>query len=75
MPTDISEMNLEDTLLRHLNEVHGYEVAMSNEYNKDYALWTERVKRFILATQEEKAQNTACFASPIEEAKVLHAPE
>ena len=47
----------------------GYEKGISEDYSKDYALDTERVKRFILSTQKKKAENTACFVSEVSERK------
>ena len=69
MATDISEKNLETILVSYLCNIHGYEEGVSENYNKDYALDTERVKRFILTTQKKKAENTACFASEMSERK------
>ncbi len=69
MTTDTSEKNLETILVNYLRDVHGYEEGVSENYNKDYALDTERVKRFILSTQKKKAENTACFASEMSERK------
>lgn len=69
MATDTSEKNLETILVNHLRDVQGYEEGVSANYDKDYALDTERVKRFILSTQKKKAENTACFASEISERK------
>ena len=51
MPTNISEMNLEDMILAYLRDKQGYEEGTTNDYVKDYALDTERVKRFLLSTQ------------------------
>ena len=51
MPTNLSEMNLEDTILAYLRDKQGYEEGTTNDYVKDYALDTERVKRFLLSTQ------------------------
>ena len=59
MATDTSEKNLETILVNYLRDVQGYEEGLSENYNKDYALDTERVKRFILSTQKKKAENTA----------------
>ena len=67
MTTDTSEKNLETILVSYLRDVHGYEEGVSENYNKDYALDTERVKRFILTTQKKKAENTACFSSEMSE--------
>lgn len=69
MKTDTSEKNLESILVNHLRDVQGYEEGISENYNKDYALDTERVKRFILSTQKKKAENTACFVSEVSERK------
>ena len=69
MPTDISEKELETILVSSLREHQGYEEGISSDYNKEFGLDTERVKRFILSTQKEKVENTACFASPTEERK------
>ena len=69
MATDTSEKNLETILVNYLRDVQGYEEGLSENYNKDYALDTERVKRFILSTQKKKAENTACFASEVSERK------
>lgn len=69
MTTDTSEKNLETILVSYLRDVHGYEKGVSENYNKDYALDTERVKRFILSTQKNKAENTTCFASEMSERK------
>ncbi len=69
MPTDISEKALESLLESTLCNKHGYEKGKSDDYNKDFGFDTERVKRFILTTQREKAENTACFASETAERK------
>lgn len=69
MPTDISEKELETILVSYLRDHQGYEEGVSSDYNKEFGLDMERVKRFILSTQKEKVKNTACFASPTEERK------
>ena len=69
MPTDTSEKQLETILVSCLRDRHHYEEGVSDDYNKDYALDTERVKRFLLSTQKQKVENTACFASEISERK------
>ena len=69
MPTDTSEKNLETILVNYLRDIQGYEEGSSEDYNKNYALDTERVKRFILSTQNEKVENTACFANESSERK------
>ena len=69
MPTDTSEKNLETILVCYLRDQHKYEQGVSEDFNKDYALDTERVKRFLLSTQKQKVENTACFASEVSERK------
>lgn len=69
MPSDTSEKGLEAIIVSYLTEKQGYEQGVSADYNKDFGLDTERVKRFLLSTQKEKVDNTACFASPTEERK------
>ena len=69
MPTNLSEMNLEETILAYLRDKQGYEEGTTSDYVKDYALDTMRVKRFLLSTQKQKVENTACFSSEISERK------
>lgn len=69
MPTDISEKGLETILVEYLRDKQGYEQGVSDDYKKQYEVDTERVKRFILSTQKEKAVSTGCFANDNEERK------
>ena len=69
MPTDISEKGLETILVEYLRDKQGYEQGVSDDYKKQYGVDTERVKRFILSTQKEKAVTTGCFANDNEERK------
>lgn len=69
MPTDTSEKKLETILVTYLTDKQGYEQGVSDDYNKNYALDTERVKRFVLSTQKQKVENTACFANENTERK------
>lgn len=69
MPTDTSEKGLETILVNYLRDVHHYEQGVTEDYNKDYALDTERIKRFLLSTQKQKVENTACFASEVSQRK------
>lgn len=69
MPTNISEQQLETIIVSYLRDKQGYEEGVSDDYNKNYALDTERVKRFLLSTQKQKVENTACFGSELSERK------
>lgn len=53
MPSPISETDLETTLVSYLRDHQGYEEGTSQDYVKDYALDIERVKRFLLDTQNK----------------------
>ena len=67
MPTNTSEMHLEQLILAYLRDKQGYEEGDTSDYNKDFTLDTERVKRFLLSTQKKKVENTACFGNAISE--------
>lgn len=54
MPTDISEKELETILVSYLRDHQGYEEGVSSDYNKEFGLDTERVKRFILSTKKKR---------------------
>ena len=69
MPTNTTEQQLETIIVSYLRDKNRYEEGISDDYVKDYALDTERVKRFLLSTQKQKVENTACFASEVSERK------
>lgn len=69
MPTNTSEKGLQHIILTHLRDLQGYEEGTMNEFKKEYALDTERVKRFLMSTQKQKVESTQCFASPVTERK------
>ena len=54
MPTNVSEKQLETILVSYLRDVQKYEEGVTDDYNKDYALDTARVKRFLISTQKKK---------------------
>ena len=69
MPTNTTEKQLETILVNYLRDQHKYEEGVSDDYNKEYALDTERVKRFLLSTQKQKTENVVCFANELSERK------
>ena len=69
MPTNISEQQLETIIVSYLRDVQGYEEGTSVDYNKQFVLDTERVKRFLIATQPRKIENVQCFANELAERK------
>lgn len=69
MPTNISEQQLETIIVSYLRDKQGYEEGTSTDYSKQFALDPERVKRFLIATQPRKVENTQCFANDLAERK------
>ena len=69
MPTNTSENGLETILVSYLRDINKYEEGVTGDYNKDYALDPERVKRFLISTQKDKVNNTSCFANEFSERK------
>ena len=61
--TDISEKGLETIIVDYLRDVNKYEQGVSEDYNKEFALDTARLERFLCETQPKKVQNTMCFAN------------
>ena len=73
MHTDTSEKQLETILVNYLRDVHQYEQGVSEDYIKDYALDTARVKRFLLLKGNSSPNSTSSWlsvASPMCYAKV-----
>lgn len=54
MPTDVRERGLEDTIVGHLVDDNGFELGVSVDYDRNYALDTGRLFRFLEATQSPK---------------------
>lgn len=69
MPTNISEQQLETIIVSYLRDKQGYEEGTSTDYSKQFALDPQRVKRFLIATQPRKVENTQCFANDLAERK------
>ena len=69
MPTNISEQQLETIIVSYLRDKQGYEEGTSADYSKQFALDPQRVKRFLIATQPRKVENTQCFANDLAERK------
>lgn len=66
---DTSETGLEKIIVDWLRDKNGYEQATPHDYNKDFALVDTWVKRFVVATQPDKVEQSMCFASPSERMK------
>ena len=49
----LDERALEDLIVAHLTQQQGYELGTPAQYNMQLALDTERVERFLRATQPQ----------------------
>lgn len=64
-----NETGLEALIVNWLRDQNGYEQGTPHDYDKDFALVTAWVERFITETQPEKVKQSMCFASPSERLK------
>lgn len=71
MPTQMNEETLEELIVRYLNERNGYELGISTDYNRDYALDEGRLEAFLQATQHDKVVTSRIFATPTDRRKFL----
>ena len=55
MPTNVSEMNLEDMILAYLRDKQGYEEGTTNDYVKDHALGRKNLGGEIDSTSPSSA--------------------
>lgn len=66
---DTSETKLEEIIVDWLRDKNGYEQGTPHDFDKDFAMVTTWVERFITETQPEKVKNSMCFVSPSERLK------
>ena len=71
MPSNVQENGFETLIVRSLVEEAGYEQGMSAEYNKDYAVDTGRLFRFLQVTQANKVRELRILDSTLEKEKFL----
>ena len=64
-----NETGLEALIVNWLRDQNGYEQGTPHDYDKDFALVTAWVERFVTETQPEKVKQSMCFASPSERLK------
>ena len=53
MPTLLNEKSLEDLITNYLTERHGYDLGVSDDYDKTYGIDLGRLEAFLRATQPE----------------------
>lgn len=71
MPTQMNEGSLETLLVRYLTEQNGYELGVSDDYDKTYAMDTRRLEAFLEATQHDQVVTSRIFATPTNRRKFL----
>jgi len=69
--TDMSEKGFEATIVKHLVETNGFEQGITKDYNREHAVDTTRLFRFLNATQSQKVKELGIHNSQLETAKFL----
>ena len=69
MPSNIRENGFETLIVNYLVDNNGYELGVSDEYNRDYAIDESRLFRFLLDTQEKMLGELGILNSPLEKDK------
>ncbi len=65
----LDERALEDLIVAHLTQQQGYELGTPAQYNMELALDTERVERFLRATQPQLVEQSGIFRNEVEKNK------
>lgn len=71
MPTKMNEASLEELIVNHLVNAHGYEQGISDDYVKEYALDTQRLEKFLRDTQPDLVRTSRIFDTPANRRKFL----
>lgn len=61
MPTLLNEKSLEDLITNYLTERHGYDLGVSDDYDKTYGIDLGRLEAFLRATQPELITDSRIF--------------
>ena len=69
--TSMNEKSLEDLIVNHLVTVNGYVQGQSTDYDRDYALDTDRLEAFLRATQPDLVRTSRIFDNPTNRRKFL----
>ncbi|MDC7230726.1 MAG: type I restriction endonuclease [Sphaerochaetaceae bacterium] len=73
MRTDMSEKGFETTITKHLVEVNDFEQGVTGDYNREYAIDTVRLFRFLNDTQPMAIGDLHILDTPLEKTKFLSA--
>lgn len=72
MVTNIKENGLETLIINWLVEKNGYELGTCEDFNKDYAIDTTRLFRFLQETQPEESEKLGLFTSDTKRMQFLN---
>lgn len=61
MPTLLNEKSLEDLITDYLTQQHGYDLGVSDDYDKTYGMDLGRLEAFLCATQPELIASSRVF--------------
>lgn len=61
MPTLFNEKSLEDLITDYLTQQHGYDLGVSDDYDKTYGMDLGRLEAFLCATQPELIASSRVF--------------
>ena len=63
MLTDTKEKGLETLIVEYLRDQNRYEQGTSSDYDREFAVDTPRLFRFLKETQPEKVEMLGIFSS------------
>lgn len=67
MPTNTSELHLEETIVNYFRDVNGYEVGdghLDADYSTEWGFDTRRLEAFLMETQRSKVEQSGIFSTP-----------
>ena len=69
--TDTKESGFEKSIVKYLVEQNGYEQGKSSDFDKDFAVDTEKLFRFLQETQSEQIEKLNGLQSEQDKKKFL----
>lgn len=71
MPTVLNEKSLEDLITNYLTRHHGYDLGVSDDYDKTYGMDLGRLEAFLRATQPERIAASRVFETTVNRRRFL----
>lgn len=71
MPTVLNEKSFEDLIARHLTTRQGYELGVSNDYDRDYGIDLGRLEAFLRRTQPALLESSRVLEGEVNRRKFL----